>query len=524
MKKIWTILCLSILFAGCAYDDADVWDSIDDIHKKIKALEEKMNDEISALHTIVDALDTGKTITAVTQSTAGYTVTFSDGTTISVMSSAAGAEIPVIGVKEENGVYYWTITKNGSAEWLTDSKGNKFPVAGVTPQIGVDGEGYWTIDTGNGPVRVTDQAGNPIKASGEKGDSFFQSVTQTDTEVTFILSDGTEIVIPKTVAVNLVINGGRQQYFYFEESRLLTMELTGNAEITISKPDGWRVKTEGNALTITAPAESNPYAETEGEIAIIAIGETSAIAKIRVVASAYQAPSVFTFEEVPAAYLPGPTAKGENLYSDYTEGSPVISYHDASSDLVFSINESYGSYNFWNGGIVASRWNETTGADWNNQCSVYYQDAGTGFGGHGGSQTFGIVNGNDATAASLYFQSQDTEKAIDHIWVMNSTYAALAMIEGNGYARSLSYENEDWFKLIVAGYDKAGNKTGEVEFYLADFRTPNASGVLTAWSKVDLASLGAVNKLVFDLKSTDIGQYGMNTPGYFCLDDIAIRR
>ena len=46
-----------------------------------------------------------------------------------------GANAPIINVKQEGGVYYWTITVDGKTEWLTDEDGNKLRVSGE------DGEG-----------------------------------------------------------------------------------------------------------------------------------------------------------------------------------------------------------------------------------------------------------------------------------------------------------------------------------------------------------------------------------------------
>ena len=531
MKKIWTILCVSVLFAGCSYDDGDLWKSIDDMENKIKALEEKadqMNGEISSIRSIVDALNTGKAIAAVTESANGYTITFSDKTTISVVGGSAGTELPIVGIKAEEGIYYWTITKNGQTEWLKDGEGNKFPVAGVTPKVGVDENGHWTIDTGNGAATVTDSAGNPIKAAGEKGDSFFKSVTQDETRVTFTLADGTKITLPKTGAVNLVVNGAKQQYFYFGESRELAVALTGDAEITISKPEGWRVKTAGNTLTITAPAETNPYAEAEGEIAIIAIGETTAITKIAVAAAAYQAPLVLTFENVPASYLAGPTAYGDNLYSSYGSGQ-FAGYTDPATNLSFIIPDDYGmGAEFYNGGTAISQWNDMNTPGYVNQCSAFYADAVTGKGGNNGSATFAVsyvatYMGPNAT----YIRLADDNEAfmIDHLYVTNSTYAALVMRDGDGASEKMTYENKGWLKLTFQGLDKAGKAMGgTVDVYLADFRTTGSGGLLTEWKKIDLSSLGKVHKLGFWMTGSDNGSWGLNTPAYACLDDIAIRQ
>lgn len=531
-------MCATLLFAGCAYDDDDLWNSIDDIEKQLKTLQETvegMNSEITTLRSLVDAVNTGKTITAVAESGNGYTITFSDNTSISVMGGTAGADIPVIGIKEDGGVYYWTITKNGATDWLTDTAGNKFAVAGITPKIGVDSEGYWTIDTGSGAVQVTDEAGNPIQAAGktgekgETGDSFFQSVTQSDTEVVFTLTDGTKITIPKAATLQLAISGAAKQDFYFGESRQFTMELTGDADITLSKPDGWRVKTDGNTLTITAPDESNPYAETEGEIAVIAIGKVTAVAKISVTASAYQAPYTLTFEDVPANYLAGPTAYGANLYRAYGEGY-FESYTDPASGLNFNIPYYLmaGWEGFALGGSAISRWNDMTTEGYLNQCSAYYSDVTTGKGGHNGSETFSLVYAAVGMGPSYptYIEFEnDEEKVIDHMYISNATYAVLSMTYGDGWGKAFSYADQDWFKVTIQGYDAAGNKTGTpVEYYLADFRTADAPGIITGWHKVDLSPVGNANRLIFSMSGSDGSGNNLKTPAYFCIDDIAIRR
>jgi hypothetical protein len=97
------------------------------------------------------------------------------------------------------------------------------------------------------------------------------------------------------------------------------------------------------------------------------------------------------------------------------------------------------------------------------------------------------------------------------------------MQSGDAYAKAFSYEDKDWFKLVIEGIDKNGSSTGTVEFYLADFRTPSSPGIVTTWTKVDLSSLGSVTEIKFDLQSTDNDtNWGMNTPAYFCFDNLAI--
>lgn len=83
-------------------------------------------------------------------------------------------------------------------------------------------------------------------------------------------------------------------------------------------------------------------------------------------------------------------------------------------------------------------------------------------------------------------------------------------------------------KLSVTGYN-GEIATGTVDFWLAirpkvDPLLPAYNVILGDWYKVDLASLGTINKLVFHLSSSDTDVTGnMRTPPYFCLDGIRLR-
>ena len=83
--------------------------------------------------------------------------------------------------------------------------------------------------------------------------------------------------------------------------------------------------------------------------------------------------------------------------------------------------------------------------------------------------------------------------------------------------------NYGWLKLVITGKDATGMTTGKVEFYLADFRnTATPKGIVKVWTKVDLTSLGKVHRLEFSFEGSDVGEWGLNTPAYCCIDDIRI--
>ena len=44
--------------------------------------------------------------------------------------------------------------------------------------------------------------------------------------------------------------------------------------------------------------------------------------------------------------------------------------------------------------------------------------------------------------------------------------------------------------------------------------------LIFSWTTVDLTPLGNARYLLFDLNSSDVGQFGMNTPAYFAMDNL----
>ncbi|RJP95179.1 MAG: DUF4465 domain-containing protein [Desulfobacteraceae bacterium] len=94
----------------------------------------------------------------------------------------------------------------------------------------------------------------------------------------------------------------------------------------------------------------------------------------------------------------------------------------------------------------------------------------------------------------------------------NSNFAYYSMTKGDDFAKK--FTANDWFKLTITGFNANGVETGKVEFKLA-----NGEDIINKWTWVNLSSLGVVKQLTFALSSTDNGDYGMNTPAYFCMDN-----
>jgi hypothetical protein len=128
-------------------------------------------------------------------------------------------------------------------------------------------------------------------------------------------------------------------------------------------------------------------------------------------------------------------------------------------------------------------------------------------------------------AGKNYMAIDNKDISITGIHISNSTYAYRSMESGDAFAKKfggISGSEPDFFKLTI-GAIKDGKALGqEVEVYLADFRSQVATEdfILKDWKFIPL-DFGAVDSLSFVLSSSDNGVFGMNTPAYFCIDDVS---
>ncbi len=119
----------------------------------------------------------------------------------------------------------------------------------------------------------------------------------------------------------------------------------------------------------------------------------------------------------------------------------------------------------------------------------------------------------------------DTADVVEGLYVTNNNYVCYAMLDGDAFSKKFggdSGNDLDWFMLTITGKDVDGVVTGTVDFYLADYRFADNSAdyIVNTWQYVDLTSLGAVQSLEFSLSSSDVGDWGMNTPAYFAIDSL----
>lgn len=181
------------------------------------------------------------------------------------------------------------------------------------------------------------------------------------------------------------------------------------------------------------------------------------------------------------------------------------------------------AYSSWSG-FAYSNTTDITTAGFMNQYSAF---PGSGA---NASLKYGVFT----QAGKLTFQG--VKVIVDSLKVTNTTYAGISMRDGDAYAKKFGSINgadnlpdgtdgKDFFKLWIFGLDSNNLKIDSVSFLLADFTSNNATEhyILNTWKNVSLTSLGSVYGLSFEFESTDNGIYGMNTPAYFALDNMAYK-
>ncbi len=219
---------------------------------------------------------------------------------------------------------------------------------------------------------------------------------------------------------------------------------------------------------------------------------------------------VVDFEDV---LLPSSTSAGDFYNGSDSAGGFVSQGVDFNNDF----NTAFGTWSGW----AASNSTDTTTEGFDNQYSAFPGSGAVG------SANFGVAFDSPFGNSVVNF-SQPTE--VTGTYITNGTYPALSMLNGDDFAKKFggdSGNEEDWFKLQIFGKDVSGNTTGTVDFYLADYHFADNSQdfVVEDWNWVDLTSLGTqVQSLEFELTSSDVGQFGMNTPSYFLVDNLTITR
>ena len=148
IKFVMLALLSAIISATSLTSCSDYQDEIDNLgtlfqnhEQRLKALEElckNMNEDLSHISPIVNAMEGGDYITSVTEDESGYTINFRKHAPVTIKNGKDGKDgtTPNISVKKaDDGLYYWTL--NG--QWLL-ADGGMVRASGIDGKNGTDGK------------------------------------------------------------------------------------------------------------------------------------------------------------------------------------------------------------------------------------------------------------------------------------------------------------------------------------------------------------------------------------------------
>ncbi len=184
---------------------------------------------------------------------------------------------------------------------------------------------------------------------------------------------------------------------------------------------------------------------------------------------------------------------------------------------IFLPNSYEDAFGSWTGWSISNTTDNTT-PGFTNQYSAI---TGEGFA-NSATYATGYTAGGRTNIA---LEGAATGEKVSGFYITNSTYAYLSMQEGDSFAKKfggVTGNDPDYFLMTIKKYENDELSTDSVNVYLADYRFEDNTQdyIVDEWTYVDLTPLGNADSLQFFLTSTDVGTFGMNTPAYFCIDNL----
>lgn len=296
MKRNYLILALAAVlsvFASCSkeadpFDDSKIWDAIEQLKNRVAALEKTVADNVSAIQSMVSLgsisswefdAETGKAV-----------ITLLDGKKVTISQNMKGYSLISV-LKDDDGVYYWAICKDGVSEYLLID-GKKVPVT-VTPALKISEDKEWMISADGGKTWVNTgimyqeaSAGSQPPVEDETGLVFFQDVKQEGGYLILTLADGTAVKVAIVGEASFTAASDTLWFSRAGMEKSVAVEMVNVKAYTITeKPEGWKARMDGEYLYVSSP-ESFVGSPRQGTVKVLAVFEavqTPAILSLEVV-------------------------------------------------------------------------------------------------------------------------------------------------------------------------------------------------------------------------------------------------
>ena len=263
---LMTAICLSPVMVSCdKYDDSALKEQIADIDNRLSALEEDLKSQVEALSAMLE----GKYTIAgcnYDETTGIYTITLSDAKTVIEIPALGNTATPVISYVEQDGTKYWAVVSaDGSKTPLTDASGNMVAVNAAIPALSLGEDGEWMISTDGKTWTGLGVTGEDV--------AIFTGVEEQDSYYVLTLADGTELQVAKADDSGYAFYPlAGKQFFNAGQTREVELVAEGITNTTVTeKPDGWKARTSGAVLSVTAPSSSVSDAEQSGVIKVLGV-------------------------------------------------------------------------------------------------------------------------------------------------------------------------------------------------------------------------------------------------------------
>ncbi len=238
MKKALFMIAAAAAMLCCSCTK-DLEDRVGNLEKKVEALEKQVETNVKSIEQLLAASAKAVTISSVEKTDNGYIIHFSDNTTATITDG----NTPVIGLKEDNGVFYWTV----DGEFLKNNGAN-VPVTGEdgkTPQFKIE-DGTWKVSFDGATWAEVPVTGTVTPTL---------VMTETDTAYIFTLGE-TVITIEKENVFAIKVTFDEKNGFAGDKIAF-DYTITGADEATKvyveSKGYEYKLDKENNKLYVTVP-------------------------------------------------------------------------------------------------------------------------------------------------------------------------------------------------------------------------------------------------------------------------------
>ena len=202
----------------------------------------------------------------------------------------------------------------------------------------------------------------------------------------------------------------------------------------------------------------------------------------------------------------GPDTKGVYATGTYYDKQLIGSFLSGSYSFENNYSLDYGS---WQGFAYSNRTQTSFSTITPDQFNSVVGN------GYDGSENYAVAY---STGVIKVLNKPVEGDIINGCYITNNAYAMNTITTGDSYAHK--FGKDDYLKIVFTGHHADGTED-KVEYYLADYRAAKEADryYLDTWQWADLRQLGKVTSVSYTIEGSDSGQFGLNTPAYFCMDN-----